>query len=324
MSTRQLIVALSRREAYPHAVDADIEVHETHISIVFLAGQFAYKVKKPIRTDFLDYSTLKLRRHYCEEELRLDRRYAEDLYVAVVAIRRSQDDPSCLRVDDPDADASSGSTSLSPIVEYAVKMRRFPDGSLLSERLDNGRLTGDEVKQLAGVVATFHHDATVCDPDFAAGWTDFLVKNIHQVIGEVASQVDDETAATLKTLHAWSDDYFTAYLRTFAGRVDSGFIRECHGDLHLQNVVHWRHRLIPFDGIEFNERLRWIDVLSDAGFLAMDLAARGHPDLSRSFLNAYLERTGDYDSLVVLRWFLFYRALIRALAASMRLRQGGL
>ena len=109
----------------------------------------------------------------------------------------------------------------------------------------------------------------------------------------------------------------------FSQRVANGFIRECHGDLHLANVIHWRGRLMPFDGIEFNDEFRWIDVMSDATFLAMDLAARGHLDLCRSFINAYLEQTGDHASLALLRWYLVYRALVRSKVASIRSEQAG-
>ncbi len=315
MNLSELVTGMSQPDAFPHMIDGEVIVHQTHISIVFLAGEFAYKVKKPIKTDFLDYRTLELRRHYCEEEMRLNSRYGGDLYLGVVAIRQTADG---LMLDQSNTDDRTD------VVEYAVKMRRFPVGALLSERLDSGRLTTGEVIELADIVASFHRTATVCDPDFAAAWPDFLVNNSHQIISDISSRVDRETVVNLNVLHEWSDNFFSKHLPTLAARADAGFIRECHGDLHLQNVVHWGDRLIPFDGIEFNEQLRWIDVLSDAAFLTMDFAAHGQLNLSRSFMNAYLEWTGDYDSLVLLRWFLMYRSLVRAFAASLRSRQGGL
>ena len=309
-TTEELIVGLKQPDAYPHAVGGGIEVIETHISIVFLAGEFAYKVKKPIKTDFLDYSTLELRKHFCEEELRLDSRYADDLYVGVVPIVW---DNGRLKVDSP-GDA----------MQYAVKMHRFPKGVLLSERAAAGQLTTAEIRQLAETVASFHQNASRCDPGFASEWTDYLVKNLHQIISDLQSHLGLETAATLEVLQGWSNEYFKENHQVFAGRAQSGFIRECHGDLHLGNVLHWGDRLIPFDGIEFNERLRWIDVLCDAAFLQMDLQACGHLNLSRSFINAYLEQTGDYQSLAILRWFLVYRSLVRALVATIRSGQSQL
>lgn len=304
VTTSMLAAELKNPAAYPHVVDEPVVVHETHISIVFLAGEFAYKIKKPIQTDFLNYSTLDLRKHFCEEEVRLDRRYAEDLYLGVVSIARIGGSLAIQGDGEP--------------IEYAVKMRRFPVKALLSERIDAGRLTTAEVLKLADVVAEFHGDAAVGNDAIASQWPDFLVRNVGQIIATIQATADPKTAAMLKALHGWSNDFFADHLQALTNRVDAGFIRECHGDLHLANVVHWQGRLVPFDGIEFNEHLRWIDVLSDAAFLAMDLAARGHLDLSRSFLNAYFERTGDYGSSELLRLFLFYRSLVRALAASMR------
>ncbi|TWT49607.1 Zeta toxin [Rubripirellula amarantea] len=310
VSMEQLIEGLTRDAAYPHPTAGEVEVHETHISVVFLAGDFAYKIKKPLRTDFLDYSTLELRKQFCEKELALDSRYASDLYLGVESIgwERGQ---LCL------------GTSAPP-VEYAVKMRRFAKGSLLSERIETGELTTSDLKQLAKTIAYFHCGATKCEASFASGWTDYLVKNFHQIATQLKDNTDSQTASTLAELHDWSDDYFKQHLQVFGSRVADGFIRECHGDLHSENIVFWDGRLVPFDGIEFNERLRWIDVLSDVGFLQMDLAARGHQDLSHTVINTYLEETGDYQSLVILRWFLVYRSLVRSWVATMRSKQSGL
>ncbi|MEP1647728.1 bifunctional aminoglycoside phosphotransferase/ATP-binding protein [Rhodopirellula bahusiensis] len=179
-------------------------------------------------------------------------------------------------------------------------------------------MTTGKVFRLAATVASFHESATVGHDSIAQRWPDFLVRNIHEIIQTLQRSATIEEAAILKVLHDWSTEFFREHLAMLTNRIDTGFIRECHGDLHLANVVHWNGQLVPFDGIEFNEHLRWIDVLSDAAFLAMDFAARGHLDLSRSFVNAYVERTGDYGSLELLRLFLFYRSLVRALAAAMR------
>ncbi|TWU50554.1 Zeta toxin [Rubripirellula tenax] len=302
--TETLIAGLQRRDAYPHPVNKPVVVHQTHISLVFLAGEYAYKVKKPIKTDFLDYSTLGLREYCCHEELRLDRRYADDLYLDVVPVTLSGANVAIQGDGEP--------------IEYAVKMRRFPAGTLLSERVDAGKLTSDEVFLLAKTVAMFHQSATRGNDEIARQWPGFLVSNVHQIIETLQQSTSPNVAVTLKVLRVWSSDFFGQHLDTLTRRIDAGYVRECHGDLHLANVVHWGDKLVPFDGIEFNDHLRWIDVLSDAAFLAMDLAARGHLDLSRSFMNLYLQHTGDYDSMDLLRLFLFYRALVRALTASMR------
>ncbi|KLU05229.1 hypothetical protein RISK_002720 [Rhodopirellula islandica] len=299
-----LIIGLKHPQAYPHPIESPILVQETHLSVVFLAGEFAYKIKKPIRTDFLDYSTLARRRHFCEEEVRLDCRFANGLYIGVVPITLTEKRPTI----EGEGDA----------IEYAVKMHRFPSNALLSERVQAGQLTTLEVVHLASTVAGFHRDAAVCRDGIAEEWPGFLQANIPQTIDQVLTTADATTAATCEVLRGWTADFLEQHQRLLADRIAAGFIRECHGDLHSGNVVQWQGQLVPFDGVEFNDHLSWIDVLSDAAFLAMDLAARDHLDLSRTFLNAYLECTGDYQSLELLRLFLVYRALVRALAASMR------
>jgi len=304
LTNQRLIADLRRPDAYPHAVKAPVEVHQTHISIIFLAGDFAYKIKQAIKTDFLDYSTLRLRKHFCDEEIRLDRRFVQDLYLGVVPVTRSDDGIEI---------QGSGET-----IEYAVKMRRFPDDALLSQRIGSGKLTTSEVDQLAATVAGFHQKASVGKNGVAAEWPEFLRENAGQIIRTLASTANHKASTKLDVLGDWLDDFFGRSFTSIDDRVAAGFVRECHGDLHLANVVHWENQLVPFDGIEFNEHLRWIDTLSDAAFLAMDFAAHNRLDLSRRFTNAYLERTGDYDSLHLLRLFLVYRSLVRALAASMR------
>lgn len=307
ITTDALIQGLRLAYAFPHAIDGGVEIHETHISVVVLAGEFAYKIKKSVKTDFLDYSTLDLRRRYCEKEVQLDSRFACDLYIGVVPIGW---DDGRLRIE-----------SETDPVEYAVKMRRFPSGALLSERIQAGLVTIADIHQLAESVARFHRLATICNPEFAAGWPGYLFKNFKQVFAEIQTHVDGETASTLRVLHLWIEEYFKTHWQSLELRVACGFVRECHGDLHLQNVVHWDEQFVPFDGIEFSERLRWIDVLCDAAFLQMDLAYHEHLDFARSFMNTYLERTGDYGSLDVLRLFLVYRALVRALVATIRSSQ---
>ena len=144
---------------------------------------------------------------------------------------------------------------------------------------------------------------------------------MQEILQTLEADASSSVAASLNTIRFWSDAFVAVHLKDFESRAIGGFIRECHGDLHLQNVVHWNGKLVPFDGIEFSDDFRFIDVISDAAFLAMDFAARGHLDLARSFINRYLEQTGDYKSLVVLRWYMVYRSLVRAMVAKMRAEQ---
>lgn len=298
-----LIKRLQDRDAYPHAVDLNVVVHETHISVVFLAGQYAYKIKRPVKTGFLDYSTLALRKYYCDEEVRLGQRYAADLYMGVVAVTFID---GCIQME------GTGYP-----IEYAVKMHRFPLGALLSEYVSEGLLVTRDISELAKTIFNFHNSAET-DRELSREWPNFFVKNVHEIIETLLQSATQETKEILEELSKWTSVFLCSNIKSISTRVDQGFVRECHGDLHLANVVNWKGKFIPFDGIDFNQHLRWIDVLSDAAFLAMDLDAHGLTKQSRVFLNAYLEKTGDYEGTVVLRIFMVYRALVRALASSMQ------
>ena len=316
ISIDTLIAELASPDAYPAELDSPVVVHQTHISCVFLAGDYAYKVKKPVKNEFLDYATLEKRRHFCEQEVRLDQRYAGDLYLGVVPITL---EAGKVRVE-----------GKGEAVEYAVKMRRFPGDALLSDRLEHGKLSQREVHQLARVIATFHGKAERVDPHQTWGSPGSVyhdaIDNVHHLLSsriwEQAVQspgcepATNQPIPSLKRLRQWTDDFFDENQLSFSQRLASGFVRECHGDLHLDNVIYWNGQWVPFDGIEFNDEFRLIDVMNDAAFLGMDLAVRGHLDLSRSFINAYLQETGDHASLPLLRWYLVYRALVRAKVAS--------
>jgi len=299
-----LIQALKRPECYPHPVDR-IELIETHLSWVLLAGRYVYKVKKPLDLGFADFSTLERRRHFCEEELRLNSRYAPAIYLDVVGIRGT-----------PSAPALHGD---SPVIEYAVKMRRFPQELLASRMLEAGKLSRDQARSLAERVASFHAQAAVARASTPYGEPDAVLaaalENIRQLIGMVLPTIHQ---TMLHELWLWTERHFAGLRETIRARKSAGLIRECHGDLHLDNVALLDGAITPFDGIEFNDELRWIDIASDAAFTVMDLAAQGRPDLAWEFLDAWLEQTGDYAALELLPFYMIYRALVRAKVAWMR------
>jgi aminoglycoside phosphotransferase family enzyme/predicted kinase len=312
---QELVAALQRAIAYADCLaDAVVIMHETHISWVFLAGDHAYKVKKPVKTQFLDYTTLDRREQFCHQEVRLNRRYAPDLYLGVVPITRQHGNVQVGGEGKP--------------IEFAVKMRRFPEEALLSQRLQSGKMTDDEIRQLAVTVATFHQTASVSDPQQPWGRPEIVLREALDNFADLQSVVESgsldlSTRERLRLLECWTRTAYQERSAQMASRREQGFVRECHGDLHLGNVIHWNGRWIPFDGIEFNDEFRWIDVLSDAAFLAMDLAAQNRLELCHSFINAYLERTGDYEAMSLMRWYLIYRALVRAKVAAIRSRQSG-
>lgn len=309
---RALIDQLLHTRAYPHAVE-HIACIETHISIVLLTGSFAYKIKKPVNLGFLDFSTLALRRHFCEEELRLNRRFAPDLYLDVVGIRRDGDALQLCAKDAPD------------VIEYAVKMKQFDPHALFDHLLGNDALTPAHIDALARAVADFHLALPRPGADNPYGRTTTqemqLRQNFNQIralaaAGEVPSMMDD--------IERWSIAEHAALAALMDARRDGGSVRECHGDLHLGNIALIEGEVRLFDGIEFSADLRWCDVMNEIAFLVMDLAAHGCAGFGARFLNAYLDITGDYAGLRLLRGFLVYRAMVRAKVACIRAHQPGL
>ena len=289
--------------AFAHPVGR-FEVRETHISWIVLTGLYAYKVKKNVHLGFIDASTLERRRVLCEEELRLNRRLALDLYLDVVAITR---EAGGLRV--------GGHGRL---VEYAVRMRQFDASQELSALLQGDTLEEEEFVDLARRLADFHEGApkASCDKKFSH------TTDLHDaVLGNLAtllSHLDGETPLPeLGMLVDWTHDYLHDSLAQLHMRERCGAIRECHGDLHARNIVRWRGQLIPFDGLELDPKLRWIDVMNDVAFLVMDLMAHRRQDLAFAFLNTYLERTGDYEGVRHLAFYSVHRCLGRAMVDSL-------
>lgn len=289
-----LLAALANPAVYPHPVDA-VERLETHISWIFLAGEYAYKVKKPVNFGFLDFSDLDKRRLYCQEELRLNRRLAATLYLDVVAIGGSFNAPVF---------------GAEPALEYAVRMRRFPLDMTFDQLLPNNRLQPQLLDQLAVSLADFHAGLSAADDD-RYGQPECIIGPVRDNFRQLASLLPADDANDLTSLQQLSITEFEHCRALMQHRRQLGMIRECHGDLHLGNIVLLDGVPTPFDGIEFSTDLRWIDVISDIGFLLMDLLHKGRSDLAYRFLNAYLQCSGDYAGLGVLRFYLAYRAMVR-------------
>lgn len=307
---RMLVARLRAFLATLHGCEK-VELLETHISFVLVAGAYAYKIKKSVTLAFLDFTTLSARRFYCEEELRLNRRYAPQLYLAVVPITGSAEHPAI------------GGTG-SPI-EYAVQMRAFAQADLASRVLMRGELQPHHVDALAARVAAFHDGIDRVDTSTALGTPSCIRQAAVENIDEIERLLDRADAKhDLGRLRQWTARECAALLDAFAQRRAEGFVRECHGDLHLDNIALVDGEITLFDGIEFSDTLRWIDVMNEIAFLIMDLQYRLRPDLAWRFLNAYLEHTGDYAGLAVLRFYVVYRAMVRAKVACVRAAQSGL
>jgi len=313
------IAQLLRPAAYDHPVEV-VHLVETHISWVLLTGAFAYKLKKPVDFGFLDFSTLAKRREYCEQELHLNRRLAPALYLDVVAI--TERDGQAVFVE---AGADEDGADESEIIEYAVKMRQFPQSAQLDNRLARGELTLAQMDAIADMVARFHREVAVAGGDTRWGSPVQVYAPVEENFRQIRQRPSvGNHRALLDELESWSRSSFTRLEAVFEQRKQHGFIRECHGDMHLRNMLWLDDEPLAFDCIEFNPSLRWIDVLSEVAFLVMDLQDREQPALAQRFLNHYLECTGDYAGLSVLSFYLVYRAMVRAKVDAIRAAQQGI
>lgn len=306
---QQLIAALCDARCYPHAVKK-VKVVETHISWVVLAGRYAYKIKKALDLVFLDYTWLAARRFCCEEEIRLNRRTAPEIYLDMVAIGGSAEAPQF---------------GVHPAIEYAVKMRRFPEGKLMGKLLARGKVTASHIDALAAVIFQFHSRIPAVAAAAPFGSAQSVRAAALQNFEQLAALLHDESdRASLAALQAATEAELIAREDVFTSRRAQGFVRECHGDLHLGNIVLQGDTPVPFDCIEFNPALRWIDVMDEIAFTVMDLLQRGQAEFAWRLLNAYLEYGGDYAGLSVLRFYLAYRATVRAKVSAIRAGQPGL
>lgn len=302
-----LIHGLLRPEAYDHPV-ADLQLLETHISWVILTGQFAYKLKKPVNLGFVDFTTLELRKKFCDEEVRLNRRLAPDLYLGVRPILGSEQCPTFVGTGVP--------------VEFAVQMLQFDQSQMLPAVLQRGELRADHIDQLAVTLSEFHRHAAIAETYSPFGTPAAVHEPVLANFEHLTSAtLTAEQADQIDALRSWSEREFERLHGWFLQRHDDGRIRECHGDLHLNNMVLLDDVIRPFDCLEFNPGLRWIDVISEIAFLVMDLQDRGRPDLGYRVLNRWLEQSGDYSGLTGWRWYFCYRAMVRAKVAALRMIQ---
>jgi aminoglycoside phosphotransferase family enzyme/predicted kinase len=305
----RLVGALAAQQAL-RSGGSNVRVIETHISYVLLTGTFAYKIKKAVDFGFLNFTTLAARKHFCEQELRLNRRLAPALYLDVVAITGSAERPEI---------GGEG-----PALDYAVKMREFPQSALASGLLANNALGPADIDALAAQVAAFHETIGVAADDGAFGSPEAIRETAMQNIASLRGlSTSPREQRDIDDLAAWTEHEYLAKEAALRGRQRGGFVRECHGDLHLGNIARVDGKLTVFDCIEFNDEMRWIDVMSEVAFTVMDLEDRNRRDLARRFLNGYLEITGDYAGLAVLPFYLAYRALVRAKIHRLRAAQLG-
>lgn len=268
-----------------------VELVETHISWLLLAGDLAYKLKKPVVLPFLDYGSAERRHFFCNEELRLNRRFAPALYLDVVAVEGSG--------------------------EWAVRMRRFAEAGRLDHVCARGELSLGQLSELARVIVAFHESAASAPPTSRFGEPAQVRAQTLENFEELQRLLPGELPR-LARLKAWTETEFERLRALLAARKGAGRIRECHGDLHLGNLVLIDGQVTPFDCIEFNEDFRWIDVASELAFTYVDLLDHRRPDLAAWLLNEWLACSGDYAAVPLMHFYTVYRALVRAKVAAIR------
>lgn len=308
-----LIQALRRPQSYGHPVET-ITVLETHISWVLLTGAVAYKIRKPVDLGFVNFTTLALRLHDCREELRLNRRLVSDLYLGLAAVVPTEQGP---RLQELAEDSSDGEILRTAPMEVAVRMRQFPQGALLPAALARGKVGTEQIEALADTLASFHAAAAVAPATGPYGTPAAVREPVEANVACLQQRAAAALQPRIERLAAWNSAAFAELEPLLVHRLEQGRVRECHGDLHLGNMLLRNGRIEVFDCLEFSPALRWIDVISDLAFLVMDLQQRGHPTLGARLLNHWLDLSGDHGGLTLWRWYQSYRALVRAKVAAL-------
>ncbi len=287
--------------AYPHAV-GELQLIETHISWVVLTGRFAYKIKKPVNLGFLDFTTLALRQHFCQRELELNRRFSRDIYLQVVPVTGTREQPQI------DGDGDGGE-----IIDYAVKMRQFDNHQLADNLARNGQLSDVLIRQMANTLARIHRKLPAINSDSAYGFAEDLYQSAMENFSQIrAYTLPQDVRQSLTMLEQWTTTTYQRCQPLLEQRRREGYVKDCHGDCHLGNIVIIDGEVTLFDCIEFNDSFRIRDTMAEVAFLSMDLCARTLPEQSQRFLNSYLEYGGDYSALPLLNLFRCYYALVRA------------
>jgi hypothetical protein len=298
--------AMSSPDIYPHAIDR-IEQQDTIISKVFLTGQYAYKIKKPVNLEYLDFTTLENRKHYCEQEVHLNRRLAPDVYLGVVPITFDNGQYHL---------AGSGMPT-----EYAVKMRQLPERLSMRNLIRRGKLDRDSTDALARKLAEFYQQDSADNQIVTFGsWQTIWAnceENFRQAEPFVAEIIDERK---FQIIRAATRAFLIRRRALFDRRMEKQKIRDCHGDLRTGHI-YFSDGIQIIDCIEFNDRFRYADVTSDLAFLAMDIDFEGHPETARQLIDAYVDYTKDRELFVLLDFYKCYRAMVRAKVNCFRLQE---
>ncbi len=295
----ELIQALLNPKTYPDRTPR-VELVQTQISYILLAGDYVYKIKKPVDMGFLDYTTLEKRRYFCNKEVELNRRLCRDTYLGVVPISKEED---YVLGGKGEAEGEA--------LEYAVKMRRLPKDTMMDVLLLQNKVTPAMVQKVAKIIADFHNKAATNEEIARLGGIDAVIKNTSENFEQTEKYfgviIESETFQKIKT---YTVNFIKNNRSLFLKRMAEGKVRDGHGDLHAAHICFAKNICI-YDCIEFIDRLRYIDVTADIAFLAMDLDHYGRQDLSDIFINTYVKQSGDKELLKLLNFYKCYRAYVR-------------
>jgi uncharacterized protein len=300
----EMIDDLMLTSAYPEE-SISVKLVQTHISTVFISDNFVYKIKKPVNFGFLDFSTLEKRKYYCKKEVELNNRFSKDVYLGVYPVTF-----------DGKKHAISGKGT---IVDYAVKMKRLSDEDLLKTRFKKGTVTSDDIKRIANAISTFHKRSINSKEIDEFGKLEAVKYNTDENFEQTKDFIDKSISKKqFNDLKNWTDEFYKKNQKIFLQRVGNKKIRDCHGDLHMEHIC-LTDPIIIFDCIEFNDRFRYSDILSDIAFLLMDLEFNGGYDLSEKLCKTYLEQIGENDDEVIhglIAFYKIYRAYVRGKVTS--------
>jgi len=307
---RNILKSLLKHDAYPETVGS-VELIQTHVSWIFLAGDTAYKIKKPVDFGFLNFSTIDRRRFYCHEEVRLNSRLCPDIYRGVVEVREA-----------PGGAAFFGDGA---VIDYAVKMRRLPAERMLDRLVECGEVTAADMRTVARVIAAFHHTAATSPAISEYGQRERIMANWQENLAQSAANHQTPLSDhELEVIREGVVSFVESRADIFERRIADGFIRECDGDIHLENICLTDGRIYIFDCIEFNERFRYCDTAADIAFLLMDLDYHHRRDLTEVVQNEYLVASGDTGLCDVIEFYKLYRAFVRGKVENLRQNDSGI
>ncbi|MBS3801270.1 MAG: AAA family ATPase [Candidatus Thermoplasmatota archaeon] len=307
MDQEIFVKQLQNPETFNLSKETNIQLIQTHISYVVLTESCAYKIKKPVDFGFLDFSTLEKRKHFCHEELRLNARLCPDLYKEVIMFTKKDDGK--LEIN-----------GTGPIVEYAVKMKQFPQKNIMTQLLKEHKISKDHIDDLVDALVSFYKESPSTEEIASYGSIDAVKQNIDENFEQTKNKIDITISNDeFHHIKQANELFFKNKKDLLNHRKKNGFIKSCHGDLHSGNIVLFNDSLCVFDCIEFNKRFRYIDVASDIGFFAMDLDIQNHPFLSSYLITQYIKKSNDTSLLEVLNLYKSYRAYVRGKVLGIQL-----